>query len=160
MNWFSGFAGGFQWLNGVKWSPWMAALALVVSALTAGYVTIRAAKPNEDPGIVIIIPTEDPQVSQGRDGVGPVRRMVLQARVAAELAKKDKIPFTEAYAKVRTVGAEKFDACVSQAVVQQGVEGNVFGDGQGFLQRLVEWLKSPQGQAFIQLLLSLLLAAI
>lgn len=76
-----------------------------------------------------------------------------RARIRARLALRDK-----GYSRAQINFA--MDACdddmISSALAESGADVSAIGDGT-IIGAIIEWLKSPQGQAFIDALLKLLL---
>jgi hypothetical protein len=101
----------------------------------------------------------------------PFLKVRARQQAAAEYADAHKIGFLKALRKVREIDDEEMDACCMQAAGVAGVElaavpfasataaGAVGAIGDGhIIKAIIDWLKTPQGQAFIKALISIILA--
>lgn len=106
--------------------------------------------PDSDPGFLAATPAGVGQNFHPR--VGPLAR----AHLTLALAERDHLSFEDAYRKVRKISRDDFENGITAAATQQKVVGQL-GDGQ-LLQKIIDFFNSPQGQALIKILLSLLMA--
>jgi hypothetical protein len=148
-------------------SHWLKLVLLflpLVGAMVGVHFVVQKGPADQPPSVIIVIPDDSGDAgflakgaaAPGRD-FHPRLRPLLRAHMAVALADRDKISLPEAFRKVMSVSREHLDSALSTAAEKQGVYGQL-GDGQ-LLQKLLDFLASPQGQALIKLLLSLLMFA-
>lgn len=102
----------------------------------------------------------------------PFLKTIARQRAAREYAETNKIGILKALRAVRNVGDDEMNSFCAEAAMETGaimpdvaVEAGglahfgAIGDGH-ILKAIMDWLKSPEGQAFISALIKLLLAAL
>lgn len=95
----------------------------------------------------------------------PLLVATARRHAAAEYSATNGVGFFAALRKVRDIDGEDFDACCLQAEAVAAVKipqvtyGSSIGDGH-IIQAIIDWLKSPEGQAFIAALIKIILGAL
>lgn len=160
------FASFFKWLENLPPSIsrplQMLIIAIVTYFATQRGIVIPPAPPTQ---INVVMPDEPVFMAvaqQDRTILHPRMHFFLRAKLAGGLMDKKGLSFADAWVKTRKLSADDYAGAMMQAAKVQGAEAQTqvpfgkLGDGT-LLNSFLEWLKSPQGQAFIELLLKLLM---
>ncbi len=133
--------------------------ALIVAGLTflaAKYGILVPAPVNNN--TVVVSPSDaDPSflaTAPKAGGFHPMVHPLIRAHLALAVEQRDGISFAEAWGKVRKVSRADLEDGITAASTKLGVFGQL-GDGT-LIQKIIDFLNSPQGQALIALLLKLL----
>lgn len=102
-------------------------------------------------------PAAAAQVEATAKKTGPIFNIAVRMKMREKLREKGYGPLQIARA-LRQIDDEVINSVMSDAETLSGVKvvGTAIGDGK-IIDAILEWLKSPQGQAFIDALLKLLL---
>lgn len=131
----------------------------LIAAVPAGDPQLRRAKVTVTK--IEVIPQPAPaaaaQVEATAKKTGPIFNIAVRMKMREKLREKGYGPLQIARA-LRQIDDEVINSVMSDAETLSGVKvvGTAIGDGK-IIDAILEWLKSPQGQAFIDALLKLLL---
>lgn len=125
---------------------------VTIITIAAAFAGIKITQ--TDNGVVIVFPEEvaPVQAVQGPGGLNRNFYPIARTFAARELAKRERISFVQAFAKVRKVT----DADIASAAVEAGVPVGDLGDGT-FLKKIVEWFQNPENIAKLMALIELIL---
>ncbi len=137
--------------------PLWALFVAVLSALAVKYGvpitvppsvnTVIVSPSDADPGFLATAPAK-------AGGFHPMVHPLIRAHLALAVEQRDGVSFAEAWGRVRKVSRADLEDGITAASTKLGVFGQL-GDGT-LIQKLIDFLNSPQGQALIALLLKLL----
>ena len=146
----------FDWIS----DHWRLAVIIAAAVGTVAGVkfTIEKGPANSDPQIIVIIPDADTPPVFGTAGSGLNRDFhpLVRVHLARAVMERDKIGFAAAWVKCRKVSSDDIAGATIQAASETQTPVGKFGDGT-ILKAIIEWLQSPQGQAFIAALIKILL---
>lgn len=145
-----------EWLK----SNWkLIAVMITIVASAFGVVVRIETGPVSKPEINIILPESEPVFEASRSGFHRSFHPIIRAHLARAVAERDRCTFTEAWRKTAKLTSADYDGATIEAAAQTKTPVGQLGDGQ-LLQKILDWLKSPEGQAFLKLLITLLMAMI
>lgn len=137
-------------------------IVVTILAATVGVkFTFERGPANSDPQIIVIIPDPDQPSVYGAAGAGLNRDFhpLIRVHLARAVMKRDGIGFGQAWIKCRKVTNEDIAGATIQAASETQTPVGKLGDGE-LLKKIIEWLQSPEGQAFIAALIKILLVLV
>lgn len=148
-----------------NWRLGLLLLTIVLAPFGVNF-TAKPGPPGSKVEIQVIYPEDATPSFQMKAGgsefnIHPRLHFFLRAKLSGEVMKTNGCTFAEAWNLTRVLKPDDYAAAYGQAAKESKVEAaskyGQIGDGS-ILKAIMEWLQSPQGQAFLDAVMKILLA--